>query len=143
METPFDNFLIFDTDKKIKSINFSASKDGLELTGDLKKCVLKSFDERNLAFFDYSSIDFDKTKKSYGLYEFLINTKTGETYAYSDVAYILFKDRRYARGVAMMLHTNPFVFFVPCHRVVAKNGTGGYGSGVELKLKILRWEGAI
>jgi len=86
-------------------------------------------------------INFDKTKKSYALYEFLINTKTGETHSYSQAGKIVFGNVRYARAVAKMLNANPFTFLVPCHRIVAKNGIGGYAEGVELKLTILRWEG--
>jgi len=30
---------------------------------------------------------------------------------------------------------------IPCHRVVAANGLGGYGGGLSLKIKLLRHEG--
>ncbi len=144
IETPFDNFLIFDiSGDRIRRIIFSTKNAGLSLFGEIKRLMVDVFDKKDLTLFDYSMIDFDETKKSYALYKFLIKTKSGETYSYSQTAEILFNSRNYARAVATMLHANPFVFLVPCHRVIAENGIGGYGSGVDLKLKILNWENAL
>ncbi len=143
IETPFDNFLIFDIERKlINKIVFSHRKDGAALSGGLKSLLEGVFDKRDLSLFDYSLINFDKTRKSYALYKFLIGTKTGETHSYSQAGKIVFGDVRYARAVAKMLNANPFTFLVPCHRIVAKNGIGGYAEGVKLKLTILHWEGA-
>jgi methylated-DNA-[protein]-cysteine S-methyltransferase len=33
--------------------------------------------------------------------------------------------------------------FVPCHRVVAANGIGGYGYGVDIKVALLEHEGVL
>ncbi len=144
IDTPFDNFLIFDTGKRnIQKITFKSQKIGLPVSGRIKQLMLDVFKNRDLSLFDYSLIDFDKTKKSYKLYEFLINTKTGETLSYSEAAKSLFNSANYARAVASMLHANPFVFLIPCHRIVAKNSIGGYGGGVDLKIKILNWENAL
>ena len=35
-----------------------------------------------------------------------------------------------------------YVIVIPCHRVVASNGVGGYGYGVDTKVKLLVHEGA-
>jgi methylated-DNA-[protein]-cysteine S-methyltransferase len=32
---------------------------------------------------------------------------------------------------------------IPCHRVVASNGLGGYGGGLAMKVKLLQIEGAL
>ncbi|MCK9440604.1 MAG: MGMT family protein [Methanothrix sp.] len=45
-----------------------------------------------------------------------------------------------ARAVGRAMATNPFAILVPCHRVVAKNGLGGYLWGTEMKEKLLRRE---
>jgi methylated-DNA-[protein]-cysteine S-methyltransferase len=36
--------------------------------------------------------------------------------------------------------TNPFAILVPCHRVVAKKGLGGYLWGIEMKERLLSLE---
>jgi O-6-methylguanine DNA methyltransferase len=47
-----------------------------------------------------------------------------------------------ARAVGTYCARNPFAFFLPCHRVVAADGIGGYGSaGVAVKRRLLALEG--
>ena len=36
---------------------------------------------------------------------------------------------------------NPLPLVVPCHRVVAVDGLGGYGGGLDLKQRLLELEG--
>ena len=43
---------------------------------------------------------------------------------------------RAARAVGRAMATNPFAILVPCHRVVAKGGLGGYLWGIEMKEKL-------
>lgn len=46
------------------------------------------------------------------------------------------------RAVGTICARNPFIFLMPCHRVVAANGIGGYGSsGVAVKRRLLALEG--
>ncbi len=143
-ETPFGRWLIFYIDRKrIERVVFSDKKMGLPLSGEIKGLVQDVFNKKDLSFFDYSLINFDKTKKAFILYKFLINTRMKETFCYSEVAKELFNSKNYARSVAKMLSANRFIFLVPCHRVVAKTSIGGYAYGVDLKTKLLTWEGSL
>lgn len=45
------------------------------------------------------------------------------------------------RDVGVMMGRNPIPLVVPCHRVVASDGLGGYGGGLELKQRLLELEG--
>jgi methylated-DNA-[protein]-cysteine S-methyltransferase len=45
-----------------------------------------------------------------------------------------------ARAVGRAMAANPFAILVPCHRVVAKKGLGGYAWGTGMKEKLLRME---
>ena len=47
------------------------------------------------------------------------------------------------REVGVMMATNPLPLVVPCHRVVAADGLGGYGGGLELKRRLLELEGVL
>ncbi len=47
------------------------------------------------------------------------------------------------REIGVMMATNPLPLVVPCHRVVASDGLGGYGGGLELKRRLLELEGAL
>jgi methylated-DNA-[protein]-cysteine S-methyltransferase len=50
-----------------------------------------------------------------------------------------------ARAVGMACGANPIPILIPCHRVVAQSGLGGYSGdgGVETKVALLRLEGAL
>jgi methylated-DNA-[protein]-cysteine S-methyltransferase len=50
-----------------------------------------------------------------------------------------------ARVVGQIMGSNPYPVIVPCHRVVAGTGLGGYsgGTGIEIKRWLLTFEGAI
>ena len=49
---------------------------------------------------------------------------------------------RAARAVGTACGRNEIVIVIPCHRVVASNGVGGYGYGVDTKVKLLVHESA-
>jgi methylated-DNA-[protein]-cysteine S-methyltransferase len=50
-----------------------------------------------------------------------------------------------ARAIGRIMASNPVPVIVPCHRVVAADGLGGYsgGSGPEVKRWLLTFEGAL
>lgn len=48
-----------------------------------------------------------------------------------------------ARDVGVLMSRNPLPLVVPCHRVVAADGLGGYGGGLELKQRLLELEGVL
>ena len=47
------------------------------------------------------------------------------------------------RDVGVLMARNPLPLVVPCHRVVASDGLGGYGGGLDLKRRLLELEGAL
>ena len=64
----------------------------------------------------------------------------GETRSYADVAAAIGQPRA-VRAVAQACGANPTALIVPCHRVVAKDGSlGGYHWGVERKRRLLQQE---
>ncbi len=50
-----------------------------------------------------------------------------------------------ARAIGQLMGSNPIPIIVPCHRVVAADGLGGYsgGTGIEIKRWLLTFEGAL
>lgn len=75
--------------------------------------------------------------------EALRRVPRGEVVAYGELAALAGRPRA-ARAVGTFCAENRFAFVVPCHRVVAANGIGGYGSaGVEVKRRLLALEGVV
>jgi methylated-DNA-[protein]-cysteine S-methyltransferase len=69
----------------------------------------------------------------------------GKTKSYSEVASLAGKPRA-SRAVGTILRNNPWPLFVPCHRVIGKNGKLlGYGGpqGIELKKRLLIYEAKV
>ncbi|MDX6439479.1 MAG: methylated-DNA-[protein]-cysteine S-methyltransferase [Gaiellaceae bacterium] len=65
----------------------------------------------------------------------------GEVVSYGELSALAGR-RRAARAAGTFCAENRFSLFVPCHRVVAAGGIGGYGSlGVEYKRRLLNLEG--
>lgn len=64
----------------------------------------------------------------------------GETISYTELAVRAGRPRA-CRGVARACHDNCIPFCVPCHRVIAKNGSlQGYAYGLALKQALLNLE---
>ena len=69
----------------------------------------------------------------------------GETVTYGDIARQL---NAPAQAVGQACGGNPIPLIIPCHRVLGANGLGGFSggggglAGIELKVQLLRHEGA-
>lgn len=63
----------------------------------------------------------------------------GTTITYGELARRIGRPKA-TRAVARALGANPWLIIVPCHRVVAANGLGGYREGVAMKQKLLDHE---
>jgi methylated-DNA-[protein]-cysteine S-methyltransferase len=72
-------------------------------------------------------------------FKVVLKIPRGELMTYGAVANRIHRPDA-ARAVGRALACNPFPVVIPCHRVVAKNGLGGYSGGVELKEKLLALE---
>jgi len=64
----------------------------------------------------------------------------GETISYGEVARRVGRPSA-PRAVGQANGRNPIPVIVPCHRVVASDGIGGYGGGLNVKRKLLAVEG--
>ena len=73
------------------------------------------------------------------LWQALERIPYGTTETYSQVAHRLGLPRG-ARAVGGGCGANPLPIVVPCHRVVALKGLGGYTGGLEIKQKLLALE---
>lgn len=70
----------------------------------------------------------------------------GKTVSYGEIARIIAKNRKIktmsAQAVGTAVGHNPISIIIPCHRVIGShNLLGGYGGGIERKIKLLKLEG--
>jgi O-6-methylguanine DNA methyltransferase len=79
--------------------------------------------------------DFEKAVYAAGM-----RIPMGQTRTYTWVARAVGRPKS-ARAVGNALNKNPFAPYVPCHRVVASDGTlGGYKDGIRKKSALLEKE---
>jgi methylated-DNA-[protein]-cysteine S-methyltransferase len=64
----------------------------------------------------------------------------GETISYGELARRVGRPKG-PRAVGQANGRNPIPIIVPCHRVLASNGIGGYGGGLPMKRSLLAVEG--
>jgi len=88
-------------------------------------------------------LDLDGTAFQLKVWNALLGIPYGETRSYQQIAREIGNPRA-SRAVGMANHYNPVAIIVPCHRVIASDGSlGGYGGGLENKSEMLRLEGAV
>ncbi|MDR5894137.1 methylated-DNA--[protein]-cysteine S-methyltransferase [Halomonas mongoliensis] len=72
----------------------------------------------------------------------LLRIPWGETRTYGELARRLGREGA-ARAIGTANGANPLPILIPCHRVVAAGGLGGYSGGVERKRLLLALEGSL
>jgi len=77
------------------------------------------------------------------IYELIKQIPPGKVTTYKILAEAANNPRAY-RVVGLILHRNPCLIDVPCHRVVRTSGeVGGYKLGQDYKIQLLQKEGII
>jgi O-6-methylguanine DNA methyltransferase len=88
-------------------------------------------------------LDLRGTEFQLACWKALIAIPYGETRTYADIARSVNRPTGF-RAVGMANNRNPIAIVVPCHRVIAWDGTlCGYGGGLDIKRKLLELEGAL
>lgn len=83
--------------------------------------------------------DIRTTPFCHKVYQELLSIPYGEVRTYKEIATNLGMPKG-QRAVGQALKTNPVPILIPCHRVVAKSGLGGFSLGIELKKQLLTLE---
>ena len=130
---------------------------GRGLRGWLERCVPgakcinalepnKTAIEQILQYLDNARTQFDLELDLRGtpfqreVWAALLKIPYGESCSYADVARSIGRPKA-LRAVGSANNANPIALIVPCHRVIAADGTlGGYGGGADLKRRLLAME---
>lgn len=151
--TPVGTLRLWATDEGLRRLDFRKGPD-LALPGERLSTteppdhVTRTLDALR-AYFRRESRDFDLPLDLHGLtgfqrdvYERLRAIPYGQITTYGQVAKDIGADAGAARAVGQAVGSNPVSIVVPCHRVVASDGSlSGYGGGLERKAALLELEG--
>lgn len=119
----------------IKALNGDGPE--IKILLQTKKELTEYFEGKRQEFdlpVDIGGTDFQKR-----VWQQLSKIPYGKTCSYKDVATKI--NTAGVRAVGTANGRNPLSIIVPCHRVIASDGTlGGYAGGLEVKEKLLRLE---
>jgi AraC family transcriptional regulator of adaptative response/methylated-DNA-[protein]-cysteine methyltransferase len=85
-------------------------------------------------------LDLHGTPFQVEVWKEMLRIPAGRTLSYAEVARNIGRPKA-TRAVAQACGANPVPVVVPCHRVVASNGLGGYTGGINRKIALLAAEG--
>lgn len=102
--------------------------------------------ERQLSeYFTGTRTEFDIPIRPVGtsfqlaVWEQLKNIPYGQVITYGDIAKAIGSPKA-CRAVGNAVGANPLPIIIPCHRVVAANGIGGFSCGLDIKLELMKIE---
>lgn len=106
--------------------------------GLLAKNQIKQYFEGSRKKFDlpfhFNGTDFQKN-----VWHELSKLNWGEVITYGNLAKRIGKEKAY-QAVGSAVGKNPIPFFIPCHRIVAGNGIGGFSAPMSWKTGLLGHE---
>jgi methylated-DNA-[protein]-cysteine S-methyltransferase len=119
----------------------SARRDAREVPPVLKEAAhqLEGYFAGERTAFDVP-MELDGTDFQRRVWTELRRIPYGETISYGELARRVGRPNG-PRAVGQANGRNPIPIIVPCHRVVASKGIGGYGGGLKLKRALLAIEG--
>lgn len=136
--------------KVVNSINFldqMPMRPGIPKSGLIKKLEkeIQEFTKGKREKFTIGFVPFPRgTAFQEKVWKITGKIPYGKTLTYKDIAAKI-GNPKLARAVGNAMRANRLPFLIPCHRVVAQNGLGGYAgkSGIATKRKLLLLEKAI
>lgn len=139
LHTPVGDLTISEDGGAIVALDWGWGRDQTETT------LLMRAREQLHAYFDGECQSFDLPLAPAGtayrqrVWEALCRIPYGETRTYGEIAAVAGGS---PRSVGTANGSNPIPILIPCHRVLASNGLGGYsgGDGVDTKRSLLRLE---
>ena len=139
MHSPIGDLTISSENSALVALDWGWARD--QASDDLLERAKSQLD----AYFDGKAETFDLPLAPAGtdfqqrVWTHMNSISYGKTISYGEIAKVL---NSAARAVGMACGANPIPIIIPCHRVLAVNGMGGYSGegGVETKVALLRLE---
>ncbi|BBD71676.1 methylated-DNA--protein-cysteine methyltransferase [Sulfodiicoccus acidiphilus] len=139
-ESPLGVITVAATEKGLRMLDFCRCAEKGLIDQDYFSALFRRLDlyfSGKKVSFDFQ-LDLDYNPFRVRVFKEVTKIVWGTTSTYKEVAA---KVGTSPRAVGVALSKNPLLLVIPCHRVVAENGLGGYSRGVELKRKLLELEG--
>ncbi|PHX93060.1 MAG: cysteine methyltransferase [Acidimicrobium sp.] len=145
--TPIGKLTLVASPKGLQQVIFGAKKSPGVRSASIKASNYLTQTERQLREYFAGNrkkfsikLDISGTKFQESVWYALNKISYGKTISYAQQAKLVRKPKAF-RAVGSANGKNPVAIILPCHRVIASNGTlGGYGGGLAIKRKLLALE---
>ena len=144
LRTPIGTLGLLADKEKLLKLSFKGPKDITEEAKEDKsrfKSIFKQLEEYFAGDRREFSIDYliDTSLFATRVYKEMAKIPYGTTLSYSELAKKSGRKLAY-RAVGTACGKNPLPLIIPCHRVTAVNGLGGFGGGLDTKRFLLNLE---
>ena len=144
LRTPIGTLGLLANKEKLLKLSFKGPKDITEEAKEDKsrfKSIFKQLEEYFAGDRREFSIDYliDTSLFATRVYKEMAKIPYGTTLSYSELAKKSGRKLAY-RAVGTACGKNPLPLLIPCHRVTAVNGLGGFGGGLDTKRFLLNLE---
>ncbi|CAM2814654.1 methylated-DNA--[protein]-cysteine S-methyltransferase [Helicobacter burdigaliensis] len=142
MESLIGGLKIFATQNEILCVDFVEKGEEIEVR---ENTLIRECKRQLEEYFLGKREKFDLPLRILGseferaVYRELLKIPYGEVRTYAQVAQNINKPKAF-RAVGNANGKNKIAILIPCHRVVAKGGMGGYNGGLDKKIKLLNLE---
>lgn len=110
---------------------------------DIKECIIGYLTgDTKIIALPYSVDVLEGTVFQIRVWKALCSISYGETKTYGDIAQLIGSPRSF-QAVGNACGANPLPLLIPCHRVLAQKGIGGFSAGLPIKEALLRLEGVL
>ena len=141
-ETPIGVLCFVEDDGYLTACGFQVGNGIIqEETALIKQAYLEVMDyfSDNLKVFTVP-LRVEGTAFQKAVFKTLLEVSYGDVVSYADLAKRLNQPKA-VRAVGGALNKNPLLVFIPCHRVIGKDGSlGGFAGDIEIKKWLLRHE---
>ncbi len=146
MDSPLGKLLLMEENGALVKLSFRAEYREAEIreTPVLleAKHQLEEYFEGKRKVFDLP-LKYEGTPFQHAVWDALRDIPYGEVRSYREIAEAVGSPKAF-RAIGQAVHNNPIALIVPCHRVIASDGSlGGFAAGPEKKMKIFTLEKVI
>lgn len=146
MDSPLGPLYLSATDKGLSSLSFEKDSVKQSISNPHAQKILDKAEKQLKEYFSGQRIKFDLpldlkgTDFQKNVWKALGTIPFGKTYSYAQLAAKIGKKKAF-RAVGNANGKNPVAIVIPCHRVIASDGSlGGYSSGLPRKVALLKIE---
>jgi len=141
--TPFGEVEVRTEDGRLAELNLTSRRPTKDGGRDRLAAELRRYFRGEPVTFEDVEVDLDRaTPFQRQVYEATRAIPRGKVATYGQIAKAIGRPNS-QRAVGQALNRNPTAIVIPCHRVVASDGLGGFGNDLHWKKDLLRLEGAL